>query len=139
MWEKVSASAPQNVYVRYRLIVALTSIAKMQAKLGERTAQLEGAKALSLLKTTADDPANAMLRTIRAEAYTFLGDTYATLAESKKLPAGEAREYWHNARENYQRSLDIYLDLRSRGIATAEDGSDQVIVEIAKCDGALER
>ena len=140
MWQKVSASAPQNVYARSRVIVTLTSIAKMQAKLGARTAALEEcAKAVGLLKTKADDPTNVMLRTIRADSYTFLGDTYAALAESKKLSAGEAREYWRSARENYQGSLDIYLDLRRRGIATQEDAGNQVTAEIAKCDSALQR
>ena len=53
----------------------------MQSKLGERPATLEArAKGLNLSKQTADDPANAALRTIRTEAYMFLGDAYVPKA-----------------------------------------------------------
>jgi hypothetical protein len=47
--------------------------------------------------------------------------------------------FWRSARDNYQRSLDNYLDMRRRGIATGEGTGDQVTVEIAKCDAALQR
>jgi eukaryotic-like serine/threonine-protein kinase len=141
MWEKGLASAPQHMGARYQLIISLASIAQAQAKLGERTASLEEcAKAQGLLeKTDDDDPTNAALRTIRAEAYMILGGAYAALAESEKLPAGEVREYWRTARDNYQRSLDIYLDTRKRRIATSEDAGDKVTAEIARCDTALAR
>ena len=69
----------------------------------------------------------------------ILGGAYAALAESEKLPAGEEREFWRTARDNYQRSLDIYLDTRKRGIATSEDAGDKVTAEIARCDTALAR
>jgi hypothetical protein len=65
----------------------------------------------------------------------FLSDAYGT----KSLKAGEEHAFRRSARDNYQRSLDIYLDKRRRGIATSEDARDQVTVEIAKCDAALQR
>ena len=140
MWEKALASAPQHTYGRYALVVTLASIAQAQAKLGERTASLEqSAKAIDLLETTGDDPTNAALRTSRAEAYMILGRAYAALAASEKIPISEANKHWRTAREKYQQSHDIYLDMRKRGIATGEDAGDQVTLEIAKCDAALQR
>jgi hypothetical protein len=68
-----------------------------------------------------------------------LGGAYAALAGSEKLPPGEVREYWRTARDKYQRSLDIYLDARKRGLARGDDVGDKVITEIAKCDRALIR
>jgi hypothetical protein len=112
----------------------------MQAKLGERTTALEEcSKALSLLNDTPDNPTDAALRMTRAEAYTYVGNAYAALAVSEKVPAGEKRSHWRSARDIYQRSVDIYLDLRRRGISTHEDASDKVMGEIAKCDAALGR
>ena len=139
MCERILASAPDDWSVRYRLVIALASIAKMEAKLGERKESLEQcAKAIEVLQTTADDPTNAALRTVRAEAYMYLAAAYAALAASEKIP-NEGNEHWRIAREKYQRSLDIYLDMRKRGIATGEDAGDQVTLEIAKCDAALQR
>jgi hypothetical protein len=65
----------------------------------------------------------------------FLGDAYGV----KSLAAGEEHVFWRSVRDNYQRSLDNYLDMRRRGIATGEGAGDQVTVEIAKCDAALQR
>jgi hypothetical protein len=119
-------------------VIACASIGGMEAKLGNRAAALEGcSKALSLLKDMPDDPTSAAERTSRAEAYSQIGSTYAALAESGRIPPGEGREYWRTARNNYQRSLDIYLDMRKRGTATSEDAGDKVTAQIARCDAAL--
>jgi serine/threonine protein kinase len=140
IWERKLASAPNDWSVRYRLVIDFASIAKMQAKLGERKESFEQCtKAVELLEKTDDDPTNAALRATRAEAYMSLGAAYAALAASEKMPISEGNEHWRTAREKYQRSLDIYLDMRKRGIATGEDAGDQVRLEFAKCDAALQR
>jgi tetratricopeptide (TPR) repeat protein len=138
IWEKATLDEPQNMSVAYRRIVACARIGHDQAKLGNRAASLEDcSKALSLLKEIRDHATSAEERTSRAEAYSEIGSTYAALAESKEILPGEGREYWRSARENYQQSLDIYLDLRHRGISTSEDAGDKVTAKIARCDSAL--
>ena len=51
----------------------------------------------------------------------------------------ERREYWATARDTFQRSLDIWVDLRNRGIITGVDAgkAEEIRREIAKCDAAL--
>jgi hypothetical protein len=86
MRQKGSASAPQDIYLPYHVVIALADIAKMHAKLGERNAALEEcSKARELLKSAVDEPTTAGLRTGRADTYLFLGGAYAALAELKKI------------------------------------------------------
>jgi tetratricopeptide (TPR) repeat protein len=135
--EKVAAVAPQQLPLRYGVIITRASIAEMEAKLGQRSwAVQEYSNALTALKLTPDDPI-AAFRMWRAEAYYAIGNACAAVASSNGLPGDEARSDWRLAREMYQNSLDIYLELRRRGISTSEDASDKVTAEIAKCDAAL--
>jgi len=131
MWEKGSADAPEDVYVRYGLIIARASIGHMQAKLGKRAAAIEEcSKALSLLNEMPDDPKNTVMRTARAEAYRFVGNAYTALASSDTVPADERQTSSRSARDMYQRSLDIYLDMQRRRSSPSQDASEQVALKL---------
>ena len=48
-------------------------------------------------------------------------------------------EQWRAAKEAYQKSHDIYKDMKSKGTLNGADASkpDELAKEIAKCDEAL--
>ena len=140
MRQKLLARAPQNLDTRYWLIIDNASVAKMQAKLGQRTAALaECDKAITLLKETPDDRTHAVRSSFRAQAYTHLAEAYAALAASTQISGEEAREHWRAVREMFRQSLDIWQDQRERGILSGEDAAkpQETAAEIAKCDAAL--
>lgn len=53
--------------------------------------------------------------------------------------ASEEGEYWRAAKDAYQKSLDIYKDMKSKGTLSGPDANkpDDLAKEIAKCDAAL--
>jgi len=48
-------------------------------------------------------------------------------------------QYWNAAKEAYQKALDIYQDMKSKGRLSGPDAGkpDELVKEIAKCDAAL--
>jgi hypothetical protein len=126
--------------LRYLGIKAHTSIGFVQAKLGNRGAALsECQQALSLMGKIHEDPTNTGLRTLRAESFTDLAAVYAVLATAGRATTDDRQNDWRSTRDMYQRSLDIWLDLRRRGIITGVDAAKPEAVEreLAKCDAAL--
>jgi hypothetical protein len=65
---------------------------------------------------------------------------HVALAEAATT-TGEQREQWQKARETYVQSLEIWDDMRRRGLHTAlDEGSPDVVGrEIARCDANLSR
>ena len=62
------------------------------------------------------------------------------MAQSKLEPAdGQSEDRWREARDSYQKGLDIYQDMKSKGTLGAADANkpDELAKEIAKCDAAL--
>ena len=141
MWEPLSKNSLQDLTLRYGMIKTHAGIGLLHAKLGDRKSALtECDKATSLLDKIEDDPANTGLRTLRAEAYTDIAKIYVVLAMAA-YPNSERREYWRSARDTFQMSLDIWVDMRNRGIITGMAAStpEEIQREIAKCDAALSR
>jgi tetratricopeptide (TPR) repeat protein len=87
----------------------------------------------------AASPMNAPARSTLAQLYLQLGASHAALAT--KAGASKQTEQWRAARDAYQKSLNIYQDMKSRGTLSGTDAAkpDEVASEIAKCDAALNR
>jgi len=142
MYEKTSAKAPEDLHQRFWLAISQAGAGKMQARLGEKTSALEECrKTISLLGEIAEEPTSADLRSLKAQAYQHLGELYAALGTSNNASLAEVRQYWTAARDMFQRSLDIWNDMRSRGIFPAPKAGkrDKVVREIAECDAALQK
>ncbi len=96
---------------------------------------LQGIKIDEVL--VAASPTNASARNTLAQLDGQLGATHAALAAR----AGGARqtEQWHAAKEAYQKSLDIYQDMKTKGTLSGADAGkpDEIAKEIARCDAAL--
>jgi len=88
-------------------------------------------------KLSSEDPTEAMKRRELARSYSNLGNAYAALAS--KAPGNQRIENWRESRSNYQKSLDILLDMRNRGTLPAlESGEpEKIAAEVARCDAAL--
>ena len=82
----------------------------------------------------AASPANATARNTLAQLYSQLGASHAAFAEK-----GRQMEHWRAARDGYQKSLDMYADMKSKGTLSGRDANkpDDLAKEIAKCDAAL--
>jgi non-specific serine/threonine protein kinase/serine/threonine-protein kinase len=142
LFEKLSADQPQQLHVRYRAILSRASLGELQARHGERVAALEAANAaLAQLGATARDPTNSMQSGFRAQVYMSVAATHATLAKSATATIREQREHWTVAGAMYRQSLQIWEDMRRRGILTDLDAKTpgEIEREIADCDEALRR
>ena len=138
MREKAAARDPQRIAGLYNMIVGYGELAMVDAKLGKRAAALVHCdKATQLLAQRPPDPDNVDLRVSEAQAYSWLGRTLVQLGTT--APAGEAKRYWRDGREMFQRALAIWEDLRDRGALAPDDAPnlDEAFREIAKCDAVL--
>lgn len=141
MWEPLSKNSLQDLNLRYGMIKTHAGIGVVHAKLGDRKSALAAcSQAISLLDKIEDDPNNTGLRTMRAEAYASLAEVYVALAMAANTNS-ERREHWRSARDTFKTSLDIWVDMRNRGIITdmAASTPEEIQREIAKCDAALSR
>lgn len=114
----------------------LGKLAKTHARLGyNEKASSECSKALDLLAVT-DDTANVEQRRVTASAYSEIGDTYSLIARDTRTPEQFMPKLWTAAREVYERSLAILIDLRERGVLNADDLTevDNISHKIAECD-----
>jgi tetratricopeptide (TPR) repeat protein len=142
MLEKLAADAPEDLVIRYRMIITRSTAAEVHAKLGNRReASAECSTAVTQLNEIAEDPTNSALSDFRGLACLHLADAYVALATSDKLSASDQQKHWRAAHDLYQRSLNIWQDMQRRGILTADDADkpDEVTRGIAKCDAALAR
>jgi tetratricopeptide (TPR) repeat protein len=140
MRKQIAAHDPQSLTGRFAVILAQGEIATTQANLGDHTGALEHCdKAMTSLQQTPVDPTNMYIRGLAAQGYGWLGKAQAKLASSSA--ERERKHRWRTAREMFQRSLDIWQDLRARGTLAADDMArlDEAMREIAMCDAALAR
>jgi hypothetical protein len=88
---------------------------------------------------SAANPSNALTRRDLASAYFELADVYGRLAANTLAPAVQQQQNWRTAKDWYEKSLEIFLDMKSKGTLSAADASkpDELANDIAKCDLAL--
>jgi hypothetical protein len=81
-------------------------------------------------------PSNATARNTLAQVYSQLGASHAAIAAKA---GGTSPAEWRAARDAYQRSLDIFTDMKSKGTLNGADAGkiDEISREIAKCTKAL--
>jgi len=90
-------------------------------------------------RAIARDSANDIMRRLMAKTYFDVGEVRSSLGAQSKASERSGQEQWLEARQAYQRSLDLFLDLRSRGTLTKEFAGklDEIPRKIAACDAAL--
>ncbi len=82
---------------------------------------------------------NASARNTLAQLDSQLGACHAALGA--KNGTGKGSEHWRAARDAYQKGLEIYQDMKSKGTLSASDAGkpDELAKEIAKCDDSLKK
>ncbi len=83
----------------------------------------------------ASSPTNATARNTLALLYRQLGDSHAALG------AKGNKQQWSDAKDAYQKALDIYQEMRTKGTLTAADANkpDELAKEIVKCDAEIRK
>jgi eukaryotic-like serine/threonine-protein kinase len=125
-----------------RLALSLAGVARTQARLLNPRAALDAARQAAMaVAKTADDPTNAHQRGIKAQAYTFLAEAHEALASAQEAPPADIRQHWHAACDMFQRSFDIWEDMRRRGILNISDGDKpgEAARELARCQELQEK
>ncbi|MGH8100787.1 MAG: protein kinase domain-containing protein [Chthoniobacterales bacterium] len=140
LFDNVLVNAPVDLRRRLLLAISRAGVGKMQARLGERASAVEECRTtVSLLRETREDPANSNHRSLKAQAYRYLGEAYAALAAATEGSTAQVTQLWTAARDMFQQSFGICEDMHNRGILAPPDTPqiDEVAGEIAKCDAAL--
>ncbi len=104
MYEHVSAKTPANTAVRFRAGVAYLGLSLVEAALRDGPATIDAAGRSARI-FEAMGPDNRSARQSLARAYDQTGQGQAIGG------------HWREAREWYQRSVDLYQDLQGKGLA----------------------
>jgi tetratricopeptide (TPR) repeat protein len=141
IFAELNARDPNNADFRRQWAVVYFYLSRFQSETGDLNGaienDLEGVKINEAL--VASSPTNVSARITLAQLEEKLGNYHAMLATSAGSSATGQTEQWRAAKQAYQKSLDIYQDLKVKGTLTVADVAKpgEVAQEIAKCDLAL--
>ncbi len=138
---ELTAKDQNNSDFRQQWASSYLALSRFQSQAGDLNgaidSALQGIKIDEVL--VAASPTNASARNTLALLYTQLGASHAALGAKEATSKGG--EHWRAARDAYQKSFDIYQDMKSKGTLKGADASkpDELAKEIAKCDAALRK
>jgi serine/threonine protein kinase/Flp pilus assembly protein TadD len=139
--ETLLANNPNDAELRRSVARSHSRIGHVLASTGDAVGALESQrKALMISEAlSAEDPTNTWFLRDLAVAYTKLGEAHTVFASKSTAPVNKRTEHWRQARSWHQKSLNLWLDMRNRGILRGSDASvlDEIAREITKCDAAL--
>jgi non-specific serine/threonine protein kinase/serine/threonine-protein kinase len=128
---------PINGDFRRQWAYTYLALSRFQVQANDLTAAVSSAQAGIKIEEAlvTSSPTNVTARTTLALLERQLGDSYVALASK-----GNKRQ-WEDAKEAYQKSLDVYQDLKNKGTLSAADSAkpEDLAKEIAKCDAALSK
>jgi eukaryotic-like serine/threonine-protein kinase len=135
MLQELARNSPENADLRRDLAMAYLTAGQVYGEKNDRvSAAANYRQALAILEVEpmrSEDPARL------AKAYQALGDSLvATNSSGESMaPTDQLRE----AQRSYQQSLDVWLDLQTRGklLAHNTEEPDKVSRSLAKCNTAL--
>jgi non-specific serine/threonine protein kinase/serine/threonine-protein kinase len=137
--DELTTKDPTSALVSYQRGLTYLSMSKFLADSGDPSGAAnkihEAIKIGEALIAIAAE--NNSARDLLAQSYWQLGKRYALLAA--KATTGKGADEWLKATSYYQKSLDIFQDMKNGGtLSGAEAGKpDDLTLEIVKCDAAL--
>jgi serine/threonine protein kinase/tetratricopeptide (TPR) repeat protein len=141
MFEELCRKNPNDFQTRLGVARGYKWLGETLTKLGDATGALEGFRQSVDFgeRMLVQDPSHETARRIVAVVYFNIGELCARLAVQAKPASVGRAENFGEARKAYQRSLDLMLELRNRGVLGKEnaDKPDLITRKIALCDGAL--
>lgn len=131
------AKDASNADFRRQWAYTFLALSRFQVKATDFNAAVDSAQQGIQIEEAlvASAPTNVSARNTLALLYRQLGESYAALG------AKGTQQSWSEARNAYQKALDIYQELKSKGtLAGADAGKpDELAKEIAKCDMILKK
>jgi tetratricopeptide (TPR) repeat protein/tRNA A-37 threonylcarbamoyl transferase component Bud32 len=139
-YAKAGADAPEDLFLRFRDLMTRAGIGEMQARLGQRAdAVQQVSRVAASLERFPVDPRSSHFGGMRAQVLMRLAAAHAALGASARLGAAERRQHWSTARVLNAQSLEIWQEMKRRGMLTADDAAkpEEIAAEISRCDAAL--
>jgi tetratricopeptide (TPR) repeat protein len=143
IFQNVSASDPTNELSQRFLGFSYAEVGRLLVKRGDVTGGLENlGNALTIFKTLpSEEQNNNFALSGLGEAYSGMALAHAALAAAKGVSVEQQLQQWREARSWYQKSLDIWVEMRSRGALARVDADkpQEMAGGIAQCDAAIAR
>ena len=141
--EKLLTTNQGNASARTDLARCYLRLGRLRAQLGDENESLQLLnKSLELREARAqEDPSNADAQYDLAGAYYYVGFGHEQFAANAKKPISQRIAHWSEARNWYQRSLDLYIKMRDSGTLAESRMADidDTVKDIAKCDQAIQK
>jgi eukaryotic-like serine/threonine-protein kinase len=138
--EELAAKNPTDAELQMRKEWGYYRLSDVQSLAGDVAHAIENAQhARSGFEAlVAANAENSTAAKYLAVVYTQLGKCHALLATASGTTSTQRINHWREARDFYQKSRNIYQDMKSRGTLSAADAGkpDEVAREIAKCEAA---
>jgi non-specific serine/threonine protein kinase/serine/threonine-protein kinase len=132
---------PNKVETRIDLAKAYAQRGRLFADRNQMEKALEDLKRASeLQKAVAEsDSSNLRVKSDLVDMYMWTGGAYMKRASQPAPGEQQHIENWRSARSWCQKSLDLLNELRNKGTMVPDDVDrvNEVVQEIARCDGAL--
>ncbi len=139
--DDLSAKNPTNTELQLRKGWGYYRLSDVQSLSGDVSHAEENAQQARNIfeQAVASNAKNTTAAKYLAVVYAQLGKCQALLASSRGAPADKRTDHWQEARDFYQKSLDIYQDMKSKGTLSVADAGkpDEIAREIARCSAAL--
>ena len=138
LFAELVAKDPANASLQAQVYLVMSRIQSQAGDLnGAMDSALEGIRIDEALLSTS--PTNAFARNTLAQLYEAMGSCNAKLAAKAGTSNVKQNEQWRAAKDAYQKSLDIYQDMKSKSTLSGADAGkpDELAKEIAKCDAVL--
>jgi len=141
MYDALCRRNPNDFQTRLGVTRGYKWLGETLIKLGDVTGALEGFRQSVAFgeRLLVQDSNHETARRILAIVYFNIGELSASLAAKTKTPSGGRSGVLAEAKKAYQRSLDLMVELRSKGVLGKEnaDKPDLITRKIALCDAAL--
>jgi tetratricopeptide (TPR) repeat protein len=136
LFAELVAEDPANAGLSAQVHLAMSRVQSQAGDLnGAMESALQGIRIDQPLVATS--PTNVFARNTLAQLYSQLGASRVALA--KTTGATKQTAEWQAAKDAYQQSLDIYLEMKSKSTLSRADAGkpDELAKEIVKCNAVL--
>jgi non-specific serine/threonine protein kinase/serine/threonine-protein kinase len=141
--EALAEADPKNANAQGALARAYLRIGEILEKKPDPAAALASyRKALAIEEIRSkSDPSNEVARVAVAVALSHQARAETLLAAARTTPIASRASHWREARATYRKSLELWVDMRSRGVLSGTNSGEpaRVAQQIALCDEALRK
>jgi non-specific serine/threonine protein kinase/serine/threonine-protein kinase len=134
---------PQDAWLPYRLGYVDIRISELQFTVGNAAKGLGSLReSLAIFqKLVQTHPDNNDNRNGLSDSYAAFGAEYRQMAVQTDSSKSKRLEDWRAARTYYEKSLDVLVDVRDRGVLSTEERQKMIDIQqnIAVCDAAISR